>query len=117
MKIKEAQEIYRTQLQAYQTQKNAVAKQQAALKQQMDEAVNGAELFADQAAILQLTYDALDEKENLYADYMEQLNERWMAIQEMESGKQQGEAAKKAGAELGKLMEVARRIMKGAGHG
>ncbi len=114
MKIKEAQEIYRTQLQAYQTQKNAVAKQQAALKQQMDEAVNGAELFADQAAILQLTYDALDEKENLYADYMEQLNERWMAIQEMESGKQQGEAAKKAGAELGKLMEVARRIMKGA---
>ena len=32
----------------------------------------------------------------------------------MESTKQQGEAAKKAGEDLGKLMEVARRIMKGA---
>ena len=50
MKIKEAQETYRTQLQAYRTQKSVIAKQQAALKKQMDETANGEELFADQAA-------------------------------------------------------------------
>ena len=107
MKIKEAR-------QTYQAQKNAIYKKQEALKKQMAETADGEELFADQAAILQLTYDALNDKESQYEDYMKQLNEQWTAIQEMESTKQQGEAAKKAGEDLGKLMEVARRIMKGA---
>ena len=114
MKIKEARQTYQAQIQAYQTQKNAIYKKQEALKKQMAETADGEELFADQAAILQLTYDALNDKESQYEDYMKQLNERWTAIQEMESTKQQGEAAKKAGEDLGKLMEVARRIMKGA---
>ena len=114
MKIKEARQTYQAQIQAYQTQKNAIYKKQEALKKQMAETADGEELFADQAAILQLTYDALNDKESQYEDYMKQLNEQWTAIQEMESTKQQGEAAKKAGEDLGKLMEVARRIMKGA---
>ena len=95
-------------------EKNAIYKKQEALKKQMAETADGEELFADQAVILQLTYDALNDKESQYEDYMKQLNEQWTAIQEMESTKQQGEAAKKAGEDLGKLMEVARRIMKGA---
>lgn len=114
MKIKEARQTYQAQIQAYQTQKNAIYKKQETLKKQMAETADGEELFADQAAILQLTYDALNDKESQYEDYMKQLNEQWTAIQEMESTKQQGEAAKKAGEDLGKLMEVARRIMKGA---
>ena len=114
MKIKEARQTYQAQIQAYQTRKNAIYKKQEALKKQMAETADGEELFADQAVILQLTYDALNDKESQYEDYMKQLNEQWTAIQEMESTKQQGEAAKKAGEDLGKLMEVARRIMKGA---
>lgn len=114
MKIKEAQQAYRTQAQAYGTQKNAIAKQQEALQEKMNTTVNGAELFADEAAILQLTYDALDEKQNGYQEYLEQLNAQWAAIQTLESTKQQGEAAKEAGTELAKIMEVVRRIMKGA---
>ena len=114
MKIKEARQTYQAQIQAYQTQKNAIYKKQEALKKQMAETADGEELFADQAAILQLTYDALNDKESQYEDYMKQLNEQWTAIQEMESTKQQGDAAKKAGEDLGMLMEVARRLMKGA---
>ena len=114
MKIKDAQQTYRTQIQAYRTQKAAIAKRQEALKKKMESAVGGSELFGDEAAVLQLTYDALDKKQNEYSDYLEKLNEQKYAIEEMENSKQQGEAVKEAGADMAKIMEVARRIMKGA---
>lgn len=114
MKIKDAQQTYRTQIQAYRTQKAAIAKKQEALKKKMESAVGGSELFGDEAAVLQLTYDALDKKQNEYSDYLEKLNEQKYAIEEMENSKQQGEAVKEAGADMAKIMEVARRIMKGA---
>lgn len=114
MKIKDAQQTYRTQIQAYRTQKAAIAKKQEALKKKMESAVGGSELFGDEAAVLQLTYDALDKKQNEYSDYLEKLNEQKYAIEEMENSKQQGEAVKESGADMAKIMEVARRIMKGA---
>lgn len=114
MKIKDAQQTYRTQIQAYRTQKAAIAKKQEALKKKMESSVGGSELFGDEAAVLQLTYDALDKKQNEYSDYLEKLNEQKYAIEEMENSKQQGEAVKEAGADMAKIMEVARRIMKGA---
>lgn len=114
MKIKDAQQTYRTQIQAYRTQKAAIAKKQEALKKKMEFTVGGSELFGDEAAVLQLTYDALDKKQNEYSDYLEKLNEQKYAIEEMENSKQQGEAVKEAGADMAKIMEVARRIMKGA---
>lgn len=114
MKIKDAQQTYRTQIQAYRTQKAAIAKKQEALKKKMESTVVGSELFGDEAAVLQLTYDALDKKQNEYSDYLEKLNEQKYAIEEMENSKQQGEAVKEAGADMAKIMEVARRIMKGA---
>lgn len=114
MKIKDAQQTYRTQIQAYRTQKAAIAKKQEALKKKMESTVGDSELFGDEAAVLQLTYDALDKKQNEYSDYLEKLNEQKYAIEEMENSKQQGEAVKEAGADMAKIMEVARRIMKGA---
>ena len=114
MKIKDAQQTYRTQIQAYRKKKAAIAKKQEALKKKMESAVGGSELFGDEAAVLQLTYDALDKKQNEYSDYLEKLNEQKYAIEEMENSKQQGEAVKEAGADMAKIMEVARRIMKGA---
>lgn len=114
MKIKDAQQTYRTQIQAYRTQKAAIAKKQETLKKKMESTVGGSELFGDEAAVLQLTYDALDKKQNEYSDYLEKLNEQKYAIEEMENSKQQGEAVKEAGADMAKIMEVARRIMRGA---
>lgn len=113
MKIKDAQMTYRTQVQAYQAQKTVIAKQQEELKKKMDATVDGSKLFGEEAAVLQLTYDALDEKQNQYAEYLEALGEQSYTIQEMETAKQQGESAKEVGENMAKIMEVARRIMKG----
>ena len=114
MKIKDAEQTYRTQVQSYQTQKTAIAKKQNELKKKMETSVDGSTLFGNEAAVLQLTYDALDKKQNEYANYLDQLSEQRFAIEELENTKQQGKAAEKAGKDLAKIMEVARRIMKGA---
>lgn len=114
MKIKDAEQTYRTQVQSYQTQKTAIAKKQNELKKKMETSADGSTLFGNEAAILQLTYDALDKKQNEYSNYLDQLSEQRFAIEELENTKQQGKAAEKAGKDLAKIMEVARRIMKGA---
>lgn len=114
MKIKDAEQTYRTQIQSYQTQKTAIAKKQNELKKKMDTSADGSTLFGNEAAVLQLTYDALDKKQNEYSNYLDQLSEQRFAIEELENTKQQGKAAEKAGKDLAKIMEVARRIMKGA---
>lgn len=114
MKIKDAEQTYRTQVQSYQTQKTAIAKKQNELKKKMETSADGSTLFGNEAAVLQLTYDALDKKQNEYANYLDQLSEQRFAIEELENTKQQGKAAEKAGKDLAKIMEVARRIMKGA---
>ena len=114
MKIKDAEQTYRTQVQSYQTQKTTIAKKQNELKKKMETSADGSTLFGNEAAVLQLTYDALDKKQNEYANYLDQLGEQRFAIEELENTKQQGKAAEKAGKDLAKIMEVARRIMKGA---
>lgn len=114
MKIKDAEQTYRTQVQSYQTQKTAIAKKQNELKKKMETSTDGSTLFGNEAAVLQLTYDALDKKQNEYSNYLDQVNEQRFAIEELENTKQQGKAAEKAGKDLAKIMEVARRIMKGA---
>ena len=114
MKIKDAEQTYRTQVQSYQTQKTAIAKKQNELKKKMETSADGSTLFGNEAAVLQLTYDALDKKQNEYSNYLDQLSEQRFAIEELENTKQQGKAAEKAGKDLAKIMEVARRIMKGA---
>ena len=114
MKIKDAEQTYRTQVQSYQTQKTTIAKKQNELKKKMETSADGSTLFGNEAAVLQLTYDALDKKQNEYSNYLDQLSEQRFAIEELENTKQQGKAAEKAGKDLAKIMEVARRIMKGA---
>jgi hypothetical protein len=44
---------------------------------------------------------------------MDKLMEQWAAVANMESSKQQGEAMEEYYEDMGKIMEVARRIMKG----
>ena len=57
---------------------------------------------------------AVDEKQTEYQDYMEKLLGQWNAKVNMVSSEQQDEAMKKYTEDLGKIMEVARRLMKGA---
>lgn len=114
MKIGEAKVIYRNQISAYQEQKNILAKQKQALEEKMKHSPEAKELFAEEAATLELTINALDEKQSEYQDYLSKLNQQWMGQVNALTAKQQGEAMEEYNQDLMKIMEVARRLMKGA---
>ena len=74
---------------------------------------NGAVVFQNEAAILELQYNAVSDKRQEYQDYMDKLSEQWANVANMVSSEQQGDAMADAAEELGKIMEVAKRIMHG----
>lgn len=114
MKIAEARQIYNTQIKAYREQKVALSKQKQELEGKINATPDGKTVYANEAAILELTIKAVDEKQTEYQDYMEKLLGQWNAKANMVSSEQQSEAMKKYTEDLGKIMEVARRLMKGA---
>jgi hypothetical protein len=69
-------------------------------------------VYANEAAVLELTIEAVDAKQDEYRNYMEKLQEQWAATANMVSAQQQGDAMAEGMEDLGKIMEVARRIMK-----
>lgn len=114
MKIGEAKVVYRGQIQAYQEQKNILTKQKQVLEEKMKYFPEAKELFAEEAATLELTINALNEKQSEYQDYLSKLNQQWMGQVNALTAKQQGEAMEEYNQDLMKIMEVARRLMKGA---
>ena len=116
MKIGEAQQIYREQVKAYQEQKSALSKQLKAVQSRMETTQNSAdkELFGKDAAILELSIKELDDKQKEYQDYLSELADQYCAYWNATVAEQQADAYKEYGEEMGKIMEVARRIMKGA---
>lgn len=114
MKIGEAKVVYRNQISAYQEQKNILAKQKQVLEEKMKYDPEAKKLFAEEAATLELTIDALDKKQSEYQDYLSKLNQQWMGQVNALTAKQQGEAMEEYNQDLMKVMEVARRLMKGA---
>lgn len=114
MKIVEARQLYGSQIRAYQEQKLALTKQKQELEKKMNAVEDGKNIYANEAAILELTIEAVDKKQTEYQDYMSKLSEQWAATANMVSAKQQGEAMEDYVEDMGKIMEVARRLMKGA---
>jgi len=114
MKIVEARQLYGSQIRAYQEQKLALSKQKQELEKKMNAVEDGKNIYANEAAILELTIEAVDKKQTEYQDYMSKLSEQWAAAANMVSAKQQGEAMEDYVEDMGKIMEVARRLMKGA---
>lgn len=113
MKVGEARGIYNSVLKSYNEQKLKVSQQMTKLNEQMQAAPDTASLYEDEAATLELTYNALSEKEDEYQDYMDKLMEQFNGTMELESAKQNADAMEEYGIELGKIMAVARRIMHG----
>lgn len=116
MKIGEAQQIYREQVKAYQEQKSALSKRLKTVQSRMETAQNSAdkELFGKDAAILELSIKELNDKQKEYQDYLSELTDQYCAYWNATVAEQQADAYKEYGEEMGKIMEVARRIMKGA---
>lgn len=114
MKIGEARQIYSAQIQAYREQKDMLIKRKNALEEKMNTISDGKTIYANEAAVLELTIEAVDKKQTEYKDYMEKLLEQWSAEVNMMSAEQQGDAMEEYVKDIGKIMEVARRLMKGA---
>lgn len=113
MKIEQARAAYNVQIKSYHEQIKALSEKKQKLDEQMKKDPNGQALWGEEAATLELTINKLDEKNSKYKDYMEKLMEQHTAIANLESSKQQGEAMADGMEDMGKIMEVARRIMKG----
>lgn len=113
MKILEARQIYNNQIKAYHEQQVALSKQKQELEEKMNAVGDGKNVYANEAATLELTIEAVDEKQTEYQDYMEKLLEQWAATSNMVSAEQQNDAVEEYVEDLGKIMEVARRLMKG----
>lgn len=114
MIIKEVRQTYGAQIRSYHEQQIALQKQKKELERKMNTTPDGKSMYANEAAVLELSIQAVDEKQNEYREYMEKVTEQWAAVANMEVAKQQGEAMEEYAIDMGKIMEVARRLMKGA---
>ena len=113
-KIGEAQSIYREQVQRYRKEKADVSKQLQNLRKRMEATPEGAERYGSEAATLELTLEALDEKQEEYQDYLDQLADQYCAYWNATVADQQADAAEEYAVDMAKIMEVAHRIMRGA---
>jgi len=113
MTIKEVRQTYGTQIKSYHEQQIALQKQKKELERKINTTPDGKNVYANEAAVLELTIQAVDEKQSEYQAYMEKVTEQWAAVANMEVAKQQGEAMEEYAIDMGKIMEVARRLMKG----
>lgn len=114
MTIKEVRQTYGTQIRSYHEQQIALQKQKNDLERKINTTPDGKNVYANEAAVLELSIQAVNEKQSEYQAYMEKVTEQWAAVANMESAKQQGEAMEEYAIDMGKIMEVARRLMKGA---
>jgi hypothetical protein len=113
MKVGEARSLYSTQLKEYNQQKFKLAQQKNELKERIKSTENGAELYGDEAASLEITYNAVADKQEEYQKYMDQLMEQWSAQFDLVASEQNADAQKEAFEDMAKVMEVARRLMHG----
>lgn len=106
MRIEEAKQIYGFQIKDYYARQRELAAKKEELAKKNSTTEN-------EAAILELQYNAVNEKRQEYQNYMDKLQEQWTCVANMVSGQQEADAMADAANEQGKIMEVARRIMRG----
>lgn len=114
MKIAEARQVYSAQIRDYQEQRVALSKQKQQLEKKMNATADGHAVYANEAAVLELTLDAVIKKQTEYQDYMSTLTQQWAMKANAVAAEQQGDAMEEYATDMVKVMEVARRLMKGA---
>ena len=113
MKIGEARKIYSAQLKEFQEQKLSLAKQKKELERKMGIFPDRKEEYANEAATLELSYNAVSQKYEEYRNFLDKLMQQHMLLYSAEASKQQGDAMEEHTEDLIKIMEVARRIGRG----
>ena len=113
MKIQEARQVYGAQISSYSDHLQQLQKKKEELEKRSKLIIDGKVIYEKEAAVLELTMDKVTKKKEEYQKYMEILNQQWAGIANMEASRQQADAAEEYYEDIGKIMEVARRIMKG----
>lgn len=113
MKIGEARQTYSVQIKSYYAKQRELASQKKELDEKIKATENGADIYKNEAAVLELQYNAVNEKRQEYQDYMDRLLEQQTSIMNMLVAEQQADAMADSAREQSKIMEVARRIMHG----
>lgn len=114
MQIKEARGIYQNQIQSYRKTASKLRQKQKELEKKIKETPNGKVVYENEAVSLELSLNAVEKKQNEYRDYMEKLMDKWTNVEMLVSTEQQTDSMKEAAEEQMKILEVARRLMKGA---
>ncbi len=113
MKITEAKSAYYKQYQKFSFAAADVAKQKEEAEKNARLYPDKAEEFNKQAATLEISLEALNKQKEEYMKHNEKIAEMECAYANMIVSQQQSEAMEESAAEELKILETARRIMKG----
>lgn len=113
MRLIEAQQAYRIQRQELIDQRRELLNRQKTLERKMSATAGGRELFAEEAATLELSIDANKEKFEQNRKVLDSLAEQNALVWNAEVCRQQSDAMNDYAVDMAKIMEVARRISSG----
>lgn len=116
MKVGEAQNLYRAQRAAIIDRRKKLVKKKENLDNKVKVTFGSEkkEIYANEAAALELTIHALNEKFDENQEVLDRLTDQYVSVFNAEVSKQQKDVMEDAAIEMGKIMETARRIGKGA---
>lgn len=116
MKVAEAQKLYRAQRATIIDRRRKLVKKKEELDKKVKTTFDSEkrEIYANEAATLELSIGALNEKFDENQEVLDRLTNQYVSVFNAEVSKQQKDAMEDAAVEMSKIMETARRIGKGA---
>lgn len=115
MKIGEAQKIYREERQDLIDQRKALIKQRDELRKKSSFGTQeDKKLFSEEAATLELSINEVNKKFDRNQEVLDKLAEQYAAVWNAEVARQQSDVMEDEAVNMAKIMEVARRIARGA---
>ena len=116
MKIKEAGAVYRDIISDYSEKRARLQLACSRYRDKISEAKDKGEdysRYAEDVAVLELSDNALKEKQQEYQKYLDDIMAQWESKLEEVSAKNEAEGAKEQALEMSRLMKVVRRMCKG----
>lgn len=114
MKIGEALTAYRTERKMIVQERRELFKQKESLERKMNATEGGRERYAEEAATLELSINNVVQRFEENLKVLDELTEQEAVVWNAEVSRQQADVMEDAAIEMGKIMEVAHRIAKGA---
>ncbi len=116
MKVGDAQKLYRAQRATIIDRRRTLLKKKEELDKKAETTfdLEKREIYANEAATLELSIGALNEKFDENQEVLDRLTQQYVSVFNAEASKQQKDAMEDAALEMGRIMETARRIGRGA---